>query len=89
MDINSALQENDWLEISDKAAKNPAVSAFRNCIASYSAREVRKDTNRTWADLLIRDDPVVWALEFRDGLLIRFAAARTTLEAEAVLGASR
>ena len=40
-------------------------------------------------DRVIRDDPVVWALEFCDGLLIRFAAARTTLEAEAILGASR
>lgn len=44
-----------------------------------------------WIDeeRVIRDDPVVWALEFCDGLLIRFAAARTTLEAEAILGASR
>ena len=54
MNINAALQENDWVEISDKAAKNPAVSAFRNCIASYSAREVGKDIHRTWADLLMR-----------------------------------
>ena len=44
-----------------------------------------------WIDeeRVIRDDPVVWALEFRDELLIRFAAARTTLEAEAILGAPR
>ncbi len=32
----------------------PAVFAFRNCIASYSAREVGKDVDGTWADLLIR-----------------------------------
>jgi ketosteroid isomerase-like protein len=44
-----------------------------------------------WIDeeRVIRDDPVVWALEFRDGLLLRFVAARTTLAAEAVLGVSR
>ena len=40
-------------------------------------------------DRVIRDDPVVWALEFRDGLLLRFVAARTTLDAEAVLGVER
>lgn len=44
-----------------------------------------------WIDeeRVIRDDPVVWALEFRDGLLLRFVAARTTLAAEAILGVSR
>jgi len=44
-----------------------------------------------WIDeeRVIRDDPVVWALEFCDGLLIRFAAARTMLEAETILGAAR
>jgi hypothetical protein len=36
------------------AARDPALSAFRNCIASYSAREVGKDVDETWADLLIR-----------------------------------
>jgi len=43
-----------------------------------------------WIDeeRVIRDDPVVWALEFRDGLLLNFVAARTTLDAESILGAS-
>jgi hypothetical protein len=43
-----------------------------------------------WIDeeRVIRDDPVVWALEFRDGLLYRFVTVRTTLEAEAILGTS-
>lgn len=40
-----------------------------------------------WIDdeRVIRDDPVVWALEFRDGLLVRFLPARTTVEAETLL----
>lgn len=44
-----------------------------------------------WIDeeRVIRDDPVVWALEFRDELLLRFVAARTTLAAEAILGVAR
>jgi hypothetical protein len=36
------------------AARDPALFAFRNCIASYSAREVGKDVDESWADLLIR-----------------------------------
>ena len=41
-----------------------------------------------WIDdeRVIRDDPVIWAVEFRDELLLRFVAARTMLEAETVLG---
>jgi ketosteroid isomerase-like protein len=37
------------------------------------------------AERVIRDDPVIWAIEFRDDLLLRFIAARTLLEAEAIL----
>lgn len=38
-------------------------------------------------DRVIRDDPVVWALEFRDGLLLRFLSARSVVEAETILAA--
>ncbi len=37
-------------------------------------------------DRVIRDDPVTWAMEFRDGLLVRFIPARTQVEAETILG---
>jgi hypothetical protein len=37
-------------------------------------------------DRVIRDDPVTWAMEFRDGLLVRFVPARTLIEAETILG---
>ena len=42
-----------------------------------------------WIDeeRVIRDDPVTWAMEFRDGLLVRFLPARTQVEAETILGA--
>jgi ketosteroid isomerase-like protein len=36
-------------------------------------------------DRVIRDDPVIWAMEFRDGLLARFVPARTAVEAETIL----
>jgi len=44
-----------------------------------------------WIDdeQVMRDDPVTWALEFEDGLLVRFAPARTPLEAETILAAPR
>jgi hypothetical protein len=42
-----------------------------------------------WIDeeRVIRDDPVTWAMEFRDRLLVRFVPARTHVEAETILGA--
>jgi hypothetical protein len=42
-----------------------------------------------WIDneRVIRDDPVVWALEFRDGLLLRFQPTRSAIEAETLLRA--
>jgi len=42
-----------------------------------------------WIDeeRVIRDDPVTWAMEFRDGLLVRFVPARTQVEAETILSA--
>ena len=43
-----------------------------------------------WMDdeRVLRDDPVVWALEFRDGLLWRSTPAVTVLEAETLLAVS-
>jgi ketosteroid isomerase-like protein len=43
-----------------------------------------------WMDdrRVLRDDPMIWALEFRDGLLRRSTPAHTVLEAEALLATS-
>ena len=42
-----------------------------------------------WMDdaRILRDDPMIWALEFRDGLLFRSTPAQSVLEAEAILAA--
>jgi ketosteroid isomerase-like protein len=42
-----------------------------------------------WAgeDRVLRDDPIVLALRFRDGLLLRSTPAQTVLEAETILAA--
>jgi hypothetical protein len=44
-----------------------------------------------WMDeeRILRDDPMIWALEFRDGLLWRSTPAQTVLEAEAMLTSRR
>jgi hypothetical protein len=39
-------------------------------------------------DRVLRDDPMIWAFEFRDGLLFRSAPAHSLLEAEAILSAA-
>jgi hypothetical protein len=54
MGSESAQHENDLLRISNDAAKNPAVVAFRNCIGSYFARGMERGIDGTWADLLTR-----------------------------------
>jgi hypothetical protein len=36
-------------------------------------------------DRILRDDPVVWALEFRDGLLRRSTPTHSVAEARALL----
>jgi hypothetical protein len=38
-------------------------------------------------DRVLRDDPMIWALEFRDGLLVRSSPASTVIEAESILAA--
>jgi hypothetical protein len=44
-----------------------------------------------WIDdsRVIRDDPVIWAMEFRESLLLRFIPARTVVEAETILTSPR
>jgi hypothetical protein len=38
---------------------------------------------------VLRDDPMIWALEFREGLLRRSLPAQTVLEAEGLLATSK
>ncbi len=44
-----------------------------------------------WTDdaRILRDDPVIWALVFSDGLLLRSTPARSLAEAEALLATDR
>jgi hypothetical protein len=40
-------------------------------------------------DRILRDDPMIWAIEFRDGLLYRSRPAHSVIEAESLLSVSR
>jgi ketosteroid isomerase-like protein len=44
-----------------------------------------------WMDenRVLRDDPMIWAIEFRDGLLYRSRPAQSVLEAETLLSVTR
>jgi hypothetical protein len=54
-------------------------------------RRVVVEGRLRWTDdeQVMRDDPMTWALEFEDDLLVRFVPARTALEAETILAAPR
>jgi ketosteroid isomerase-like protein len=73
-----------------------AVSESRSMVESSAevfrvvdAERVIVEGRLRWMDdqRILRDDPVVWALEFRDGLLLRSTPTRSVGEAQAVLAA--
>ena len=68
-----------------------AENLYEATISTYLAlddRRVVAEGRLRWIDedRVIRDDPVTWAMELRDGLLVRFIPARTQVEAETILG---
>jgi ketosteroid isomerase-like protein len=80
-----------------------AVAAFVETIVSHSLYDATADDytpldeerviiegRMRWIDeeRVIRDDPAIWAMEFRDGLVLRFLPARTALEAATLLTAA-
>jgi ketosteroid isomerase-like protein len=54
-------------------------------------RRIVVEGRMRWTDdhHVMRDAPTIWALEFRDGLLLRSFPAQTILEAESILTAPR
>lgn len=61
----------------------PAAEVFR----PLDERRVAVEGRIRWTDdeRVLRDDPIVWALEFRDGLVYRSLGAHSVAEAEALL----
>jgi hypothetical protein len=75
--------------ILDKVANRLYEATTERYVALDDERIVVEGRMR-WIDdeRVIRDDPVLWAMEFRDGLLVRFLPARSAAEAETLLSAS-
>lgn len=68
-----------------------AGSLYEAMVSSFQALDDERvvvEGRIRWIDAerVIRDDPVTWAMEFRDGLLVRIVPARTLVEAETILG---
>ena len=68
-----------------------ANSLYEASVSSFKALDddrVVVEGRLRWIDenRVIRDDHVIWAMEFRDGLLARAIPARTLVEAETILG---
>jgi ketosteroid isomerase-like protein len=65
----------------------PAAEVFR----PLDGERIVVEGRIRWADddRVLRDDPMVWALQFREGLLLRSIPAQTVLEAESVLATLR
>lgn len=77
-------------ELLDRRAEAPVYEAVDERYHPLDDERVVVEGRLRWMDArTLRDDPVIWAIEFRDGLLYRSIAVRSLAEAEAVLAAER
>jgi hypothetical protein len=76
-------------ELLDRRAEAAVYEAAAERMHPLDDERIVVEGRLRWTDehRILRDDPAVWALEFRDGLLYRSIAVRTIAEAEAVLTA--
>jgi hypothetical protein len=91
--------EGKWLhgadavaEFLDRRAASPIWEATDELYHPLDEDRVVVEGRLRWMeeqDRTLRDDAVIWAIEFRDGLLYRSIAARSLAEAEAVLAVHR
>jgi hypothetical protein len=72
--------------IAERAMYEVTVASVR----SLDDRRLIVESRMRWMDEdhVLRDDPVVWALELEEGLLRRSTPVRTVSEAEALLSAA-
>lgn len=78
-------------ELLDRNADAPVFQAADDRYLPIDEERVVVEGRLRWMDegRTLRDEPAIWALEFRDGLLYRSITVRSVAEAEAVLAAGR
>ena len=98
MELVSRVQSGTTVQGSANASRFIRETVASNLYEASAEVYIPLDENRVivegrmrWIDdeRVIRDDPIVWALEFEDQLLRRFLPARTAVEAETLLTSSR
>ena len=72
-------------------AERPLYEVSISRLRALDERRIVAEGRMRWMeeDRVLRDDPVVWALELEEGLLRRSTPVRTASEAEALLSAAR
>ena len=78
-------------ELLDRNSEAPVFEATDERYVTLDDERVVVEGRLRWMDegRTLRDEPAIWALEFRDGLLYRSVAVRSVAEAEAFLTAGR
>jgi hypothetical protein len=81
----------DFARFVEETLTRSLYDAAANVYRPLDERCVVVEGRLRWIDdeQVMRDDPVTWALEFEDDLLVRFVPARTPLEAETILATPR
>ena len=91
-------QGGEWLHggeavgaLLDQLAGAPIYEAMDERYHAIDDERVVVEGRLRWMDddRTLRDDPAIWAIEFRDGLLFRSIAVHSLAEAEAALSAGR
>ena len=96
--VSVRTAEGQWVEgadavgeLLDRNAEAPVFQAADDRYLPLDDERVVVEGRLRWMDgeRMLRDEPAIWAIEFRDGLLYRSIAVRSVAEAEALLAAGR
>lgn len=97
--VSLKTAEGEWLqgaeavgEALERNAQAPVFEAVADLYHPLDDERVVVEGRLRWMDgddRTLRDEPAIWAIEFRDGLLHRSISVRSLAEGEALLAAGR